>query len=48
MRTNMENADNLTILKNELKSICEQLTKQMDQIDNTPAKADSQEAKIAC
>lgn len=48
MKTNMENSENLAILKNELKSICEQLTKQMDQIDKTPVKTDSQEAKIAC
>ncbi len=44
----MENAENLNVLKNELKTICEQLTKQMDQIDNTAVKKDSQEAKIAC
>ena len=44
----MENAENLAILKNELKTICEQLTKQMDQIDNTAAERDSQEAKLAC
>ena len=44
----MEKAENLTILKSELKSICEQLTKQMDQIDNTVAKKDSHETKVAC
>ncbi len=44
----MENAENLAVLKNELKTICEQLTKQMDQIDATVAKKDSQDTKVAC
>jgi hypothetical protein len=44
----MENAENLAVLKNELKTICEQLTKQMDQIDNTVVQKDSQDAKVAC
>ena len=44
----MENAENLAVLKNELKTICEQLTKQMDQIDATAAKKDSQDTKVAC
>ncbi|WP_282958213.1 hypothetical protein [Halalkalibaculum roseum] len=44
----MENTENLAVLKNELKAICEQLTKQMDQIDATAATKDSQETKVAC
>ncbi|MGK7370032.1 MAG: hypothetical protein ACNS64_07435 [Candidatus Halalkalibacterium sp. M3_1C_030] len=46
--TLMENAENLNVLKSELKAICEQLTKQMDQIDNTVVQKDSQDAKVAC
>lgn len=44
----MENAENLAILKYELKTICEQLTKQMAQIDNTAVIKDSKETKVAC
>ena len=44
----MENAENLAVLKNELKAICEQLTKQMDQIDATAASKDSQDTRVAC
>lgn len=44
----MENAENLTILKNELRLICEQLTKQMDKLDDTTTKTDVKKAKLAC
>lgn len=44
----MNNAENMAVLKNELKTICEELTRQMAQIDDTAVKTDSQEAKVAC
>lgn len=43
----MENEENLAVLKEELKMICEQLTKKMDQLDNKTA-AEIHQAKLAC
>lgn len=44
----MEKEENLTILKDELKTICEELIQQMHQIDGIKVPAEPQEAKMSC
>ncbi len=44
----MENEENLAVLKDELKSICEKLIKQMNQLDSVSVPAETQEAKLSC
>jgi hypothetical protein len=44
----MENQENMTILKDELKTICEELIQQMHQIDGIKVPAERQEAKASC